>query len=373
MTQANFQPDWVCAPSETIKALLQKNNLVPEELASSMDVSSDCVDGLLEGTLSIDQALAERLSIVLGVSARFWLAREEKYQMQTLVVKKKSEENQRRQWVRDLPYAEMVKLGCVKKCTKWQDKFQEAMSFFASSSIAEWQSSYGRLASVAVFRTSAAFVPDAGAVAAWIRIGEIRAEGIEGQGWDSKKFASALSEIRTLTKNKNGKFVISRLSRICIECGVVLIICPSPKGCRASGCARELPDGRRMILMSLRHKTDDHFWFTFFHEAAHLLLHDLNDVPIDGPNLFDTEDQMEIEANSFASDVLVPSDQQFLLQRKPENYKSVLRLATQLGLGAAVVVGQLQHRKIIGYDRYNFLKSKGIWNAINSPITLETE
>jgi hypothetical protein len=30
---------------------------------------------------------------------------------------------------------------------------------------------------------------------------------------------------------------------------------------------------KAMVILSFRYLSDDHFWFTFFHEIAHLLLH----------------------------------------------------------------------------------------------------
>ncbi|MFX9089566.1 ImmA/IrrE family metallo-endopeptidase, partial [Acinetobacter baumannii] len=44
---------------------------------------------------------------------------------------------------------------------------------------------------------------------------------------------------------------------------------------------------KAMVLLSFRHLSDDHFWFTLFHEFAHLLLHnnqtfiDTDDTEVD--------------------------------------------------------------------------------------------
>ena len=39
-----------------------------------------------------------------------------------------------------------------------------------------------------------------------------------------------------------------------------------------------------MIQLSARHKSDDHLWFSFFHEAAHVLLHSKKSVFVDELN-----------------------------------------------------------------------------------------
>jgi hypothetical protein len=61
--------------------------------------------------------------------------------------------------------------------------------------------------------------------------------------------------------------------RLCARSGVPLVLMPEMPGTRASGAARWLSPAEGLIQLSLRHTRDDHFWFSFFHEAAHLLLH----------------------------------------------------------------------------------------------------
>ncbi len=60
-----------------------------------------------------------------------------------------------------------------------------------------------------------------------------------------------------------------------------------------------------MIALSDRYKKDDFFWFTFFHEAAHLLLHSKKETFVDDGT---DNDLLEDEANRFAADFLIPSD-----------------------------------------------------------------
>jgi hypothetical protein len=50
-------------------------------------------------------------------------------------------------------------------------------------------------------------------------------------------------------------------------------VVPEPKGTHVSGVTRWLSSNKTLIKQSLHHKTDDHFWFTFFHEAGRILLH----------------------------------------------------------------------------------------------------
>ena len=92
---------------------------------------------------------------------------------------------------------------------------------------------------------------------------------------------------------------------LCLEAGVTLVLIPAIPKAHVSGVARWLNRHRPMIQLSLYGKTNDKFWFTFFHEAAHLLLHASHKTLI---YLDNTETQQrdiseeEREANRWAAD-----------------------------------------------------------------------
>ncbi|MEO8429750.1 MAG: hypothetical protein ABI651_21895 [Verrucomicrobiota bacterium] len=64
-----------------------------------------------------------------------------------------------------------------------------------------------------------------------------------------------------------------------------------------------------MIQLSLRGKTDDHLWFTFFHEATLVLKHGKRAVLMeDGGTKAAVRDPREAEADAFACDFLIPPE-----------------------------------------------------------------
>ena len=75
-----------------------------------------------------------------------------------------------------------------------------------------------------------------------------------------------------------------------------------------------------LIQLSARHKSDDHFWFSFFHEAAHLLLHSKKHIYVDS-NL-GTNTNSEAEADIWASNFLITPE-------KWGNFRLRLGLAKQ--------------------------------------------
>ena len=90
---------------------------------------------------------------------------------------------------------------------------------------------------------------------------------------DQSGFEADLPTIRRLTREKDPGQFIPRLKEACAARGVAVAIVRGPNGWRASGAARFLSPTKALIQLSFRYLSDDQFWFTFFHEAGHLLLH----------------------------------------------------------------------------------------------------
>lgn len=123
-------------------------------------------------------------------------------------------------------------------------------------------------------------------------------------------------------------------------------------GCFASGATHLLESGTALLLLSARFLSDDQFWFSFFHEAGHLLLH-TDEACIEEKDVSST---IEDEANSFAQNfILQPSSMEELLALEPSKF-SIARFARKCQVSAGLIVGQLQNKKRIGHGAYNPMK-----------------
>ena len=99
---------------------------------------------------------------------------------------------------------------------------------------------------------------------------------------------------------------------------------------------------------------DDHLWFTFFHEAAHILLHPKRHTFVE---LNGTNNSREREANQFAADLLIPPAAWMLItQTKPRGGVEVQALASKLGIAPGILVGRLQREKLLPCSHLNALK-----------------
>jgi hypothetical protein len=148
------------------------------------------------------------------------------------------------------------------------------------------------------------------------------------------------------------------LQRFCASAGVALAYVPEVKGCRACGVTRWLTASKALVQLSDRYKTEDHLWFTFFHEVGHIILHGKKAVFLEEGSSSNKEER---EADRFAREQLIPTLAYESWCREIESRftsANVLAFAEAQGVAAGIVVGRLQHDKMIPFHRLNELKGR---------------
>ena len=197
-------------------------------------------------------------------------------------------------------------------------------------------------------------------------LGEIEAEETQCADYNETAFRKALRRVRRLTSGPIGES-LGEAQRLCSDAGIVLaLVKPLPRTA-LSGAARWLSPRRAVIQLSARHRTDDHLWFSLFHEAAHILLHSKRSIFIDGTKgrttAADTETE-ETEANTWASNFLVPVRhwERFVASSRFSD-ASVRQFAADQGIAPGIVVGRLQHEGQLPWNHLNHLKMRLEWKG----------
>ncbi|MBS2940322.1 ImmA/IrrE family metallo-endopeptidase [Nocardioides sp. J2M5] len=337
---------------------MSERRLDLDDLAPSLGLSASDARRLLAGALPLTVAIARNLSTTVGGTTEFWLTREAQYQDDLARV-------QADKWSQGLPVAQMVKFGWMEKPSSWVDQIDECLRFFDVPDIGTWEQRYDRQVEAAHFRSSPSFDLEAGATTAWFRAGDLVAESrADLPPFDSHALNELLPRLRDLTRVPQPERFVGDLVRLCAGAGLHVVVLPTPKGCSASGVARRLGQ-HPLIQLSARHLTDDHLWFTFFHEVGHVLRHNLEMPFID--NLDDREDidGFEEEANDFASEFLIGRAP---ISRGALDRRNIIRTAHANSISPGIVVGQLQHRGLLRREQFNYLKRRYVWNG----TTLET-
>ncbi len=114
---------------------------------------------------------------------------------------------------------------------------------------------------------------------------------------------------------------------------------------------------KALIQLSLRGKFEDMLWFTFFHEAGHILIHGKREIFIEEDG---SQDEREQAADRFARDILVPpaAYREFINSGKYRDPKAVKAFARQIGISPSIIVGRLHHEKHLPFSRMNELRRR---------------
>ncbi len=361
---ATFSPDWISSPGDTITDILLEREIDQAHFGEMMRLTDEDVTALLEGRISVTLSMAQELAAALGSTAEFWMARDFQFRDEASMRSGAAAE-----WVRELPLGDMVRFGWMAP-THPTEEAAACLRFFAVPTVSAWRNAYDSTLAAVAFRTSPSFESRPPAVAAWLRQGEREAERIVCAPWNREAFVEHLDGMRSLTRQRDPQRFLPTLRRECADSGVAVVVVRSPAGSRASGAVRFVSKEKAVIQLSARHLTDDQFWFSFFHECGHLLLHpprlpnssgshaigilELDGTPDDAPD--------EVEANHFAQRLIISEEHQAEFERLAPDVYSIIRFAVKVGVAPGLVVGQLQHQRRVAYDRLNRLKRRYTWN-----------
>jgi len=346
-----YNPDYAVPAGATLLDLLADQGMTQSELAARTDLSLKHVNQIIHGVAPITADTALALEKVTGVPSGTWNRLEGSYRDRLARLEDQQSLEGDVEWLDTLPLKELRKRGYVPKDVRGGVLVDSVCRFFGVANRHGWDRVWR--APLASFRKSKAFAADVGAVATWLRVGEIQAAEVDSAPFDAKGFRAALQRIRGMTEDPAFE---PKLVDLCAANGVAVVFVPEIPGTRASGAARWLRPGKGLIQLSLRHKSDDHFWFSFFHEAAHLLLHSKKETFVTG-NVEEDED-LEREANDFAASLLIHKkfDRELRALRTPAEIEA---FAKGIGIAPGIVVGRLQNERLLDWRTHaNRLKQR---------------
>ena len=252
------------------------------------------------------------------------------------------------------PYAELVRYGLVKDVGESRARVGELLSFFGLVDLTKVP-----IFAPAAFRRTRSRRASPEACAAWLRIGELLAQRIHLSGYDRASFQEALESFRSYTRNSPEQYEAD-LVATCAKSGVALVFFPHLEHTYANGAAKWMDARHAMLQLSLRYRWADVFWFSLFHEAAHILLHGRKCSFLDQDGR--ESDAREREADDFAANLLIPPTQyRALVARRNYTEETITRFASQIGVGANIVVGRLAHDREIAPGHLRHLRPQLSW------------
>jgi HTH-type transcriptional regulator / antitoxin HigA len=350
-----WTPNWAIHPGALLEEHLETRGISQAEFARLAGLTPKLVSTIIKGLNPVTAATAIRLERVLGLKAYIWTGIQARWDLfQARAEAKPAPET--KSWLSLFPIKELRGRNWLPDTKNEQELVDSLLRLFE---IGAPQSYAAKVSTLAVHhRKAKAHESSEHHVFTWLMLGEHKARQMNAPAFNARKFEEAVRKIRGLTTQKSNVFE-PRMRKLCHDAGVALVLEPPISKTCLFGSARWFDADRAIIQMSLRMKTNDHFWWTFFHEAGHLILHR-------GKNFTDDQngvgDGLEEEADNWAEDLLV-GHQRFARFKamRPRSRAEVKRFADGIGLHPGVVVGMLQHARILPFSYLNDLKAKFDW------------
>lgn len=357
-----YMPDYAVPPGVTLIELLDSLGMSQRELAARSGRPVKTINEIVKGKAAITPVTALMFEKILRVPASFWNNLERNYRDALARLDERSHLQAQTAWLKGFPVKAMIKAKWISAREDSVDQLKELLNFFGIASPTQWQQ-LSAAAEVA-YRKSSVFQSNPTAVAAWLRKGDLVAQQIPCKPYDKNKFRTALKSVRTLTIEAEPSVFLPRLGSLAATTGVAVVLVRELPGIRISGAARWLSSDKALIQLTLRYKTNDHLWFSFFHEVAHILYDKKGDKFLDDDKtgVKNTSNQEE-RANRFAADFLIPPDEYTAFCVEGDfSRASVEKFAARIGTAPGIVVGRLQHDHFIPFRTdLNNLKVRYQW------------
>lgn len=352
-------------PGETLKEVLESNNMTQKELAVRINVTEKHITGIITGKNTISSEVALNLSKVFSLSANFWNTLQANYDAEL----KKIEEyeqitDEEREIVRKSKYNDLVRYGYIENATNIDDKVVNMRSFWGVSKLSKIAELFAPGTSpIAAFRKSINCVTNPYAMASWLKICEIETDDVVVDEYDLGKLKDELNTIKELMLVNDPNYIVQELGKIFQKCGIAFAVVRNLQGAPVQGLIKKI-DNKIRLCITLRGAHADIFWFTLFHEIGHLFNMSKDDWKIDYQNNADCQDinKSELDADNFANKCLISENEYNIFVKTGDfSEQKIIEFSEHQKILPCVLIGRLKHDKIIPYNYYNKFNVNYIW------------
>ena len=334
-------------PGETIKEQLSFRYMSQKEFALRMGLTEKHVTNLLKGRVQLTANVAIRLESVLGVPAIFWENLESLYREALIKVEEENQMDADAEIAKKLPCSDMVKNGWIPSSKNSYDNIVNLRKFFEVSTLQLIDDP--AINRIACRRFSSGDKSDYSLLAC-AQKAKLDARNFETKPINISGLKKVIPTIRSMSVLSPEVFC-SKLRKLFSDNGIALIFLPHIKYSALHGTS--FYDGKKIVIgLTVRGKYADKFWFSLFHEIAHILYGHIGQVN-------GTSEDDEKQADLFARETLVPSKMlESFVQNRIFTTNSLTQFAKHIDIDVGILVGRLQHDEIIKHNQFNNLKKQ---------------
>ncbi|MGY6521371.1 MAG: HigA family addiction module antitoxin [Mongoliitalea sp.] len=347
--------EMISPPGDTLLETIEYKGISQTDLAKRMGRPIKTINEIIQGKAQITPETAIQLERALDIPASFWLERERNYRLELAEIEDAEQLIQQKDWLKNFPMKEMMALGwLLPKSKEVVDLMDALLKFFGiGSKDAFYEATCYAYIENSAFRLTNQEKKNPYALAAWLKQGEKQAEQMEVKIFDKKLFKANLEKIKDIMVAHPEDF-FAQLQQLCAEAGVKLVYTPKLPNSKVHGSTRWLND-TPLIQLSNQFKRNDIFWFTFFHEAGHILKHGKKELFVEGINYSEEGRVKEKEADDFAIEMTFSEKEEleFLGIKGTSGWSidQVISFAKKINTHPAIIVGRLEHKGLLSHGQ----------------------
>jgi HTH-type transcriptional regulator/antitoxin HigA len=339
-------------PGEYIAEELEARGWSQLDLADILGRPAQAVNEIINAKRAITADTARGLAEAFGTSAQLWMNLQSAYDLARLQQADGSLVSRRAKLYEFAPVGEMQKRGWIEKSTNFEVVEAQVFAFFGIKSLDD----SADLAAVARKSTGDWTPPQR----AWLaRAKQLARTQVTGK-FSAKSLRAALDKLSLL---KTEPEEIRHVPRILSEAGIRFLIVAPLANSKIDGACFWLSDNEPVVVLSFRYDRIDWFWHTLMHELGHVSAGDGKVTPTLDIRLVgndaesDGKPEIELKADDFAVEFLVDqAELLYFIGRAPVFSRlKLIGFAKRVETHPGIVVGQLQHRKLIPYTNFRNL------------------
>lgn len=352
-------------PGHFIQRELSKRGWSQADLAAVLKRPLPTVNEIIKAKRAVTPAMALALGQAFGNSAELWAHREAAYRL-SLVPRGGDDDTQKKALLfESAPVIDLQRRGWIDRNAQTGAELEAALTkFFGDNPLIE---SNGP---AALARQTSQATEFSNAQRAWLAQAGHLARRANVRPYTSARLLGALPNLRKLALKPE---LAANVPIALAELGVRFVVVEDLPRTKIDGAAFFLDDSEPVIAVSLRIDRMESFWHTLGHELRHIL--NLDPLSLDSDLVGESREhqviEMERRADAEAADWLIPSSdlKSLILRTKPWFSKEALSLfASRMGIHPSIVIGQLQFRELIGWDRYPDLRPKIREHVVSTAI-----
>lgn len=300
-------------PGQILEEKLQEMAIDVNDFAARIDYTPKTVNEILRGKCRITPEMAYNLEYGTNIPASNWLELQKLYDEDLCRKSIRSVFKSLAGWRKHFPISELNPRHWIQNFEDPEDCISPILKFFGVASPKAWENYYYNSRLKVSFRISLAETEDPYAASVWMRRGELLADEIQMEPQNDKKLRSAVKKAlpkfielaqkygSDKTKGRPGEIDegMLELQKLSAELGIKILYVQNFKSAPIHGMSRWYKD-IPIIQLHDRFKERKTFWFTFFHELAHIIYHGKKDIFIRNVYYGNKNQQKEDEANTFA-------------------------------------------------------------------------